>query len=376
MLRSRMKKTDTRLYRLVAAVALCTLTSTHELDAETASAGAGPAPQAVESYRAGYELMRVRDFRGAVTELERAVSADSTYGDASFALGQCYLTLNQYDRAVGAFERASRIGLPNPDLQSRLPSLLAGAYKKWGVTALQRRKFREAIRAFEHALQLQPEDARMHYNLGLCYGRLHESAAAQAAFEHAIEIDPGYLKPLKSLGDIHRRARLFGRASGLYSRALAVDSTFSDARAGLALVQIETQDYATAARTLERLVAIDPESAYGYLLLGHTLNKLQRYHEAEEPLRTSIDLDGENAEAHFRLAESYYGTGEYRKAVKASMGALRKRRDYRASQVVLADAYAELGETSNARTWYLEASTDSRFRDYCNHRLEKLASTP
>ena len=44
-----------------------------------------------------------------------------------------------------------------------------------------------------------------------------------------------------------------------------------------------------------------------------------------------------------------------------------------AAQVVLADAYSELGETANARTWYLEAASDSRFRDYCNHRIAALA---
>jgi tetratricopeptide (TPR) repeat protein len=348
---------------------LCALASVGELPAE-------PSREAGESYRAGYELMSIRDFRGAASEFERAVAADSTYGDAYFALGQSYLTLNQYGRAVGALDKALQIGLSNPDLQKRLPSRLADAYKKWGVTSLSQRKFREAISAFEKSLQLQPDDARMQFNLGLCYGQLHESAAAQAAFERAIDVDPAYVKPYKSLGDIHRRARVFGRSLEFYHGALAIDSTFTEARAGVALVQIESRDFEAALKTLERLVRIDSTSAYGHLLLGHTLNQLKRYHEAEAPLlRTSIDLDGDNGEAHFRLAESYYGTGEYRQAVKAGVAATRKRRDYRAAQVVLADAYVELGETTNARTWYLEAASDSRFRDYCNHRIELLAKT-
>ena len=58
------------------------------------------------------------------------------------------------------------------------------------------------------------------------------------------------------------------------------------------------------------------------------------------------------------------------------MAATNKRRDYHAAQVVLADAYAGLGERANARTWYLEAASDSRFRDYCNHRIEALESAP
>jgi hypothetical protein len=40
--------------------------------------------------------------------------------------------------------------------------------------------------------------------------------------------------------------------------------------------------------------------------------------------------------------------------------------------VILADAHAELGQLAEARTWYQRAIVDSRFKDYCAHKLQEL----
>ena len=43
-----------------------------------------------------------------------------------------------------------------------------------------------------------------------------------------------------------------------------------------------------------------------------------------------------------------------------------------AAQVVIGDSHAKLGQLSDARTWYSRAKDDSRFKDYCLHRLKEL----
>ena len=337
--------------------------------------GSEPLTEAVKHYENGRQLRQMRDYRGAAAAFEQAVAADSTYGDAHFALAGAYKTLSQFDRAIRAFETAGVLGVSDEHLQARIPDLLADAYSKWGLKSFKERKFREAVAAFEKSLGAKPDDAHIHYNVGLCYTKLHENEAARTAFERALQIDPNYLKPYKSLGDIQRREREFGLAERTYEKAIAIDSTYIDARAGLARVQLATGAFDAAAATLGRVVAIDPSHADGHLLLGYALNQLQRYHEAEEPLRRAIDLDSDNAEAHYRLAQSYYGTGEYRRAVKAGLVAVGRRRDFHPAEVVLADSYAELGQMSDASAWYLKAREDSRFRDYCSYRLDAIAST-
>ena len=333
-----------------------------------APAGAGsanPDPEAIKHYAAGLDLLRAGKHRNAAIEFAAATEADSTYGDAFFALGKTFITLSQYDKAVEAYTAARRVGVSRAKSQQAIPGLLSDAYRRWGVASYGKRDYRQAI-------ALGDADPALHYTLGLCYGGLRDTERAGAALRRAVELDPGYAKAHKALGDLHRRDRDLRSAAAAYGRAIALDSTYMEAHGGLARVEVDGEDFAAAARTLQRALRIDAGFAYGFLMLGHTMNQLGRFHEAIEPLRRSIDLDGDSWESHYRLAEAYYGTGDYRKALEAGRSALHQKRDYPAAQVIVADAYAKLNMVSEARTWYLKAAQDSRFKDYCNHKIQEL----
>ena len=340
--------------------------------AQTGAGSANPDPEAIRHYAAGLDLLRAGKHRNAAIEFAAATGADSTYGDAFFALGKTFITLNQYDKAVEAYAAARRVGVSRAETRQAIPGLLSDAYRRWGVASYGKRDYRQAIDALEKALELGDADPALHYTLGLCYGGRRDTGRAEAALRRAVELDPGYWKAHKALGDLHRRDRDLRSAAAAYARAIALDSTYMEAHGGLARVEVDSEDFAAAEKTLRRALRIDGDFAYGFLMLGHTMNQLGRFHEAVEPLRRSIDLDGDNWEGHYRLAEAHYGTGDYRKALEAGRSALRQKRDYPAAQVIVADAYAKLDMVRDARTWYLKAAQDSRFKDYCSHKLQEL----
>jgi len=336
------------------------------------TAGDGPTAEAITHYAAGLELLKAKKFRNAALEFTQATESDSTYGDAFFALGKTAITLNQYDKAVAAYETAMRVGVSRPQTQQSMPSYLADGYRRWGVSAYGKRDYKQAVKALVKAMEHGAADAQLHYTLGLCYGGLRETDLEREALARAIELDPRYAKAHRALGDLHRRQRDLRSSAAAYRHAIALDSTYMEAHGGLARVEVDSEDFAAAERTLRRALHIDDGFAYGFLLLGHTLNQLSRYHEAIEPLRTGIDLDRGNWEGHYRLAEAYYGTGDYRKSIEAGKSALNKKREAPAAQVIIADSYGKLNMKSEARTWYLKAAGDSRFKNYCNFKLEEL----
>ncbi len=343
---------------------------------QTSSQSPGPDPVAITHYAAGLDLLKARKFRNAALEFTQATVSDSTYGDAFFALGKTSVTLNQYDKAVGAYETAKRVGVSRPQTQQLIPGLLADAYRRWGVASYGKRDYQQAIAALEKALEYGDTDPALHYTLALCYGGLRETDLERTALARAVELDPTYTKAHKALGDLHRRQRDLRSSAAAYRHAIALDSTYMEAHGGLARVEVDSEDFAAAENTLQRALLIDDSFAYGFLMLGHTMNQLSRYHEAIEPLRRSIDLERDNWEGHYRLAEAYYGTGDYRKAIEAGKSALANKRNAHAAQVIMADSYGKLDMRSDARTWYLKAAQDSRFKDYCNFKLEELAEHP
>ncbi|MDP7449400.1 MAG: hypothetical protein QF689_12485, partial [Candidatus Latescibacteria bacterium] len=65
---------------------------------------------------------------------------------------------------------------------------------------------------------------------------------------------------------------------------------------------------------------------------------------------------------------------EYRAAIESGMAAVSRQKDFYDAQVILADAHSELGQLEEALTWYSRAIADSRYKDYCAHRLQELDS--
>ena len=349
-------------YRRLCLLSLLALLVTGPAQSQT--------PEAIDHYRTGYELLRNRNFRNAAIELEQAVLADSTYGEAHYALGMAFKVLNEYPKAIEAYEQARKLGI-FPD---RIGAELGQLYHKSAIALYEQRKYKEAIAGFEKSLEFKSKNAKAIYAMGLCYNGLRDTDKARQAFERAIAADPEYAKSYRSLADIQRRSRDYGPAAETYRKAIAVDSTYMEAYGGLAQVMIDTEDLEGTVVLLQKAVVIDPKYANGHLLLGTALNRLGRQHEAVDPLRRATDLAPKDAEAHYRLGEAYYGKGDYRKAIEAGQRAVRLRRSFHPAELLLGDAYAKLGQVQDARTWYTQAMQDSRFRDYCKHQIEELKS--
>jgi tetratricopeptide (TPR) repeat protein len=328
--------------------------------------------EAVAHYRAGYTQLRSKDFRNAAIELESAVGVDSTYGDAHYALGMARASLGEYDKAALSLEAALRFGVSREDLADRIPGLLGDLFYKAALRSRQQRRFGEAIQRFEASLQYKPDNAQARYTIGLCHISLRQPDKAAIAFLAATKADSTYAWPYKSLGDIHRQQGELRQAAMMYEKAIAIDSKLVQAFSGLAQVQIASDDLDGAVETLRKAVSLDGEYGEGFVLIGTALIQLQRHGEAIAPLKKAVSIDAKDAQTRYRLAEAYLGTGDYRAAVESGKAAVTRQKDFYAAQVILADAYAELGQVSDARSWYGRAIADSRFKDYCAHKLEEL----
>jgi tetratricopeptide (TPR) repeat protein len=83
-----------------------------------------------------------------------------------------YLKLGQYREAVQAFQQAIQI---RPDD--------ALAYFGLGMAYSSFAQYRQAIAAFQEALRIKPEFANAHISLALVYMALHDRAAAIQQYE-------------------------------------------------------------------------------------------------------------------------------------------------------------------------------------------------
>jgi tetratricopeptide (TPR) repeat protein len=168
---------------------------------------------------------------------------------------------------------------------------LGVAYMKLGRTA-------DAVRQFQAALQLSPEHAIAHYNLGTIAYAAGQIDAARAHFERALKTQPDYSEAHTNLGVLLGRSGRMKDAVGHFRKALA-------ARPG------NPQAQNNLARALLQLGKV--REAIGHL--EDVLSTLERATEVPAAQLT---------EFYSVLSDAYAADGDVERAIRAAQNAMKK----------------------------------------------------
>jgi predicted O-linked N-acetylglucosamine transferase (SPINDLY family) len=134
-----------------------------------------PLPMAASPLLGGIyaNLGNVRQQQGlleeSVTCWQEALSLDPNFGagQLDWKLGNLLLSLGRYGEAIDCYEK-----LISLDEKRKQPDELTKLYSNLGTARLYDGQVSGAIAAFKQALEIQPELAELHCNLGLATGRL------------------------------------------------------------------------------------------------------------------------------------------------------------------------------------------------------------
>jgi protein O-mannosyl-transferase len=186
----------------------------------------------------------------------------------------------------------------------------AHAHHVLGTTYSQYGRDDEALREFDRALRILPEDTASLYNAGVIYQRGNKLQEALAVFTRVTTIDPGYFPAWINRASVNNQRGTFEPALEAAERAIAlhpdvpnayvvrgfalrglerhdearqafeaalrIAPTMPEALLGLGAGAIDQRDFAAAASAFERLVAVAPVAdawrglVFSYRQLGRT----------------------------------------------------------------------------------------------------------
>jgi len=149
-------------------------------------------------------------------------------------------------------------------------------------------------------------------------------------FSKALELDPDFAETHYNLGSLYEDLRDFDRARSEYR--LAMLGGLTAAYNNLARLYILEKDYAAAVGLLLKglkLAQLDGEKSALQKNLGWARLGQGRYAEAKAELLTAIDLDRKQASAYGLLAQALEGLGEKVEALVAWENCLRYASSYR-----------------------------------------------
>ena len=185
-------------------------------------------------------------------------------------------------------------------------------------------RIQQAIGFLDRALEMQPEFARGHALLGVCYANL-------VAYGF-LPVDETVVKAREAV----QRALELNDSSVLAYRALGLVSTFQ-------------WDWSTAQRAFLRALQLDPDNSTAHYSYGnHFLSPVGRVEEAERQIRAAVELDPLAPLFSQGLCQILYYTRRYEEAIDQARHTLALEGDYPIVRSLLAACYSAMGRTDEA----------------------------
>src|SRR5262249_26170459 len=124
--------------------------------------------------------------------------------------------------------------------------------------------------------------------LGISYARSGRTADAVATFRRSLEVDPENAMTHENIGAIALDAGRLDEARAEFERALRADARSAQGHAGLAMVAIRQGDRAAAIAEWTRAVSLDPQNFDALYDLGVQLVKAGRLADARPYLEQFV----------------------------------------------------------------------------------------
>ena len=226
------------------------------------------------------------DFHGAEVEAKLALKMVPDHPVALATLGEALNETGDSAQAIDPLIKAIGIDSLRPELHLQL----ARAFYNTG-------RFQDAGMALADAMDLTPEDPRVHLYSGLCYYRLKDPKNADTEFDHALALGAaGHDKAmaLYHKGLVRDDANRLDLAEDFYKQAEKADPKYAQPANNLGLVMQETHRLPEAQLEFKRALNADPDFDAARLNLGHVLIMMGQPAAAKAELEKLMSLPAEN----------------------------------------------------------------------------------
>jgi tetratricopeptide (TPR) repeat protein len=197
----------------------------------------------------------------------------------------------------------------------------AEAHLNLGTALVQLNRLGEAIAHFEKAIAIKPDSPEALNNLGNALARLNRPDQSIVQFEKALAVSrhnaEPYLRACYNLGMTLQALNRHEEAIPYYGRAIAIKPDYADAHNGLGDALMKCERVEEALTHYERLAAIRPDLAEAYNNLGVSLHALNRETEAITQFTKALAIKSDYADAYGNLGLALESIGRIEEATGA-----------------------------------------------------------
>jgi len=281
------------------------------------------------------------DLDSAVVHCATAVSLEPDNPAFHYNLGRALHLQNEFEAASDAYQQAIGLGHEGAEVQRQLGKALERAGDLAGARIALRMaagdssdaetqyllaklldregEASEAVRLYRRSLELRPDVADVHYNLGRAYYKLGREADGDrhmAIFEElnsgervglrdlelGVQRDPANAGQRRALASAYADAGKYGQAAEELRIAAAQEPAHAATHFNLGLMLARTGHVEGAVQVLEHAAVLAPDSARYHLRLGRACARGALDGRAERAFGRAVELEPGLISARFDLA--------------------------------------------------------------------------
>ncbi|WRZ92323.1 tetratricopeptide repeat protein [Streptomyces sp. NBC_01007] len=220
-----------------------------------------------------------------------------------------------------------------------------------GVRARELRnggEYERALAEYDRAIEIDPDEARVHHGRGFTHQLLGDYPAALAAFDRADELRPDTGWIIAERAETHRMAGSFEEAIADFDRAVALDPTNADALASRAVCRHALDQFEAAGADFDRALSIDGTDLWTLVRRARLRRDTDEWDKAFADLDRAARLEPDSAWVASERGDAYRLAGRFEEAVAELGRAIGLRPDYASALAGRGVSHHELGHSARA----------------------------
>jgi len=268
----------------------------------------------------GVSYMELGRVQKAEEVLKKALRLNPNYVAAYFELAEVYErtlqlqeSLETYDRIiqVDPFGEAGRIALFRRNIVQ-------------GILLARSQDFDGALRLFQSAAEIDPDNPDAHYQIGRVYRRINEEVKAEEAFRKVVTLNPQYQPAYLELGDLYQHQTRFQEALDAYINAAQINPNTPGGRNAQAKIPFlqgnllaQSGKMEEALKAYQQALRITPDPAPIYFSIAQVYLAKGDLENAEAALVRTLEVDPKNQGALLKIGILYEQQGKLEEALRA-----------------------------------------------------------
>ena len=203
---------------------------------------------------------------------------------------------------------------------SRLNQYLATAlgetvYFEETDTTKQKQIDDEAIGYLKHALEIYPDFAEAHVELGRIYDRKHMFDSAEIHDLRALALNPISSTANNNIGSVYISTGRYREAIGYLLKSVAINPNFKFVYLNLANCYMQVKQYDSAITNYKMMLAFDPNYVDAYQKIGLMYFQKQSYDSAAYYFTQVLSVKPDDPEINNNVGAAYLNAKKYAQAI-------------------------------------------------------------